>query len=95
MPLPSPHKGQSSKEFLKVCMSDPVMNKEFPDQSHRAAVCYQKLRSKSKAAAYIVTVGDDDYLYSKDEASTVSADSSYEIETNEPVSLPLKVKPAS
>jgi|10_taG_2_1085330.scaffolds.fasta_scaffold01603_3 hypothetical protein len=44
MPLPSPDGKQEKNSFLSGCMSDPTMNKEFPDSEQRAAVCYNKWR---------------------------------------------------
>ena len=39
MPLPSPKKDESRNDFNSRCMSDSVMNSEFPDQSQRFTVC--------------------------------------------------------
>lgn len=39
MPLPTPREGQSKDDFLKSCMGNPTMNKEFPDEKQRYAVC--------------------------------------------------------
>jgi hypothetical protein len=44
MPIPSPHDGESQKDFMSRCMSNEVMNEEFPDQKKRAAVCYSQFR---------------------------------------------------
>lgn len=48
-PIPSPHMGknpESRDSFMKRCMSDPVMNKEFKDQKQKAAVCFSSYRKK-------------------------------------------------
>lgn len=42
MPIPSKNKDESPKDFMSRCMGDPVMNKEYPDQSRRAAICTSK-----------------------------------------------------
>ena len=39
MPIPKPKKNQTHKAFMIECMGDPIMNKEFPNQSQRSAVC--------------------------------------------------------
>ena len=39
MPLPSPNKGESQKDFMSRCMGDDVMVKEYPDDKQRFAVC--------------------------------------------------------
>ena len=48
MPIPTPRKNESSDAFISRCMGDDVMNREYPDQKQRAAVCYSKLRRKRK-----------------------------------------------
>lgn len=48
MPLPSPNKGQSQDEFISMCMSNDVMQKEFPDQKQRSAVCFSQWRKNGK-----------------------------------------------
>ena len=50
MPIPTPNKKEkSSQEFVSRCMGDKVMNKEYPDQKQRAAICYsQYKRAKQK-----------------------------------------------
>lgn len=39
MPLPSPEKGQSEKNFISDCMSDTGMKEEFTNIKQRFAVC--------------------------------------------------------
>lgn len=48
MPIPSPRKGESQDKFISRCMGDSVMNKEFPEQKQRAAVCFSTWREKSQ-----------------------------------------------
>ena len=50
MPLPKPSKNEKQSEFVSKCMGDNMMNKEFPDQKHRAAVCYSQFKRKAKAS---------------------------------------------
>ena len=47
MPLPSPNKGETKKDFTNRCMGNDAMNSEFPDQGQRFKVC-QSLFNKSK-----------------------------------------------
>lgn len=39
MPQPKPKKGEKKKDFLDRCMSNKVMNDEYPDNDQRYAVC--------------------------------------------------------
>ena len=39
MPLVTPKKSEKQGEFVSRCMGDETMNKDFPDQKQRAAVC--------------------------------------------------------
>lgn len=48
MPIPSPSKGMSEKDFTSACMGHQIMLKEFPDQKQRYAVCMQKYRDRNK-----------------------------------------------
>ena len=49
MPLPKVHKNDNKKKFIDKCMSDNIMNKEFPDGKQRAAICDNKWqRSKGE-----------------------------------------------
>jgi len=45
-PIPSPRSEEPKKTFISRCMSDSVMNKEFPDIKQRNAVCYRQWRAK-------------------------------------------------
>jgi hypothetical protein len=47
MPIPSPSQGEDRKAFVSRCMESEVMNREFPENDQRAAVCYSQWR-KSK-----------------------------------------------
>lgn len=50
MPLPNPSPQEDRKDFVSRCMASPVMNKEYPDNKQRAAVCYAQFKKKSKAS---------------------------------------------
>lgn len=45
MPLPEPNKNESKKDFISRCMGNPTMNKEYPDNNQRYAICNQKSQS--------------------------------------------------
>lgn len=47
MPLPTPRQGESRDQFAARCMGDETMNKEYPDQEQRYAVCMTQWKSKS------------------------------------------------
>jgi hypothetical protein len=44
MPIPNPKKSEKEGDFVSRCMGDETMNKEFPDQKQRAAVCYSQFK---------------------------------------------------
>jgi len=46
MPIPTKHSGEKEQEFVSRCMGDPVMNKEYPDQKQRAAICYTQFKRR-------------------------------------------------
>jgi len=48
MPLPKPKKDEKEKDWIKRCMSNDAMKKEFSDNDQRLAVCYDKWRDKDK-----------------------------------------------
>ena len=39
MPMPRPEKDETKDEFIDRCMSDGVMNEEYPDKDQRYAIC--------------------------------------------------------
>lgn len=49
MPIPQPSASESENEFISRCMSDEGMQKEFPRQQQRLAVCYEQLRDESSS----------------------------------------------
>lgn len=48
MPLPTPKKGEKSKDFVGRFMGHEEANKAFPEQKQRAAVAYQTYRDAKK-----------------------------------------------
>lgn len=49
MPLPTKQQGEKRGDFIKRCMSDEAIRKEFPDGKQRAAVCYSQYDGKKKS----------------------------------------------
>jgi len=47
MPIPNPKKSEKEGDFVSRCMGDETMNKDFPDQKQRAAVCYSKFKKNN------------------------------------------------
>lgn len=39
MPIPKKRADESRKDFVKRCMDDDVMKKEYPESGQRLAVC--------------------------------------------------------
>jgi len=44
MPLPEPIQSENENEFIQRCMSDPTMNKEYPDLKQRSATCHSQFK---------------------------------------------------
>ena len=45
MPLPQKKQDESKQKFLSRCMSNPTMNKEYPEEKQRYAVCMNQAKS--------------------------------------------------
>lgn len=50
MPIPKPKKNEEKEEFINRCMSDEIMNDEYPDSKKRAGICYTAWKNKDKKA---------------------------------------------
>lgn len=48
MPLPKKNKKESREEFMKRCVADTNMRKEFSNIKQRIAVCISKSKEKEK-----------------------------------------------
>lgn len=46
MPLPKPKPGENRNDFIGRCVTDPVMQREFPQQDQRLVICYLQFRGK-------------------------------------------------
>jgi hypothetical protein len=42
MPIPNPNTDEGKDQFIARCMASDVMNREFPKNEQRAAVCFSK-----------------------------------------------------
>jgi hypothetical protein len=63
MPIPKPKKSEKQSEFVSRCMGNDTMNKEFPDQKQRAAVCYSQWGEKKAKANLIIGDGENEMLF--------------------------------
>jgi len=48
MPLPTPREKETKEDFIKRSMGDPVMLREYPDQSQRYAITLNLWKEKSR-----------------------------------------------
>jgi hypothetical protein len=62
MPIPSKRKNEKKSDFLSRCMGDETMNKEFPDQKQRYAVCNTKWAKKKEKASVTASVGEEEII---------------------------------
>jgi hypothetical protein len=46
MPIPKPEEHEQMAEFIDRCMSDEVMNEEYPKAEQRLAVCAKQWSKK-------------------------------------------------
>ena len=49
MPILKPNDGETKEEFINRCMADDTMQKEFPDESQRYAVCLAQWNERAAA----------------------------------------------
>lgn len=50
---------------MDSCLSDPTVNKEFPDTKQRYAVCVSRYEGAKKAAAFVIATAHDEFIYAK------------------------------
>lgn len=52
MPIPTPTKSEKDQnkknEFISRCAGDSLMNKEYPDQKRRLAICFSQWKEAKK-----------------------------------------------
>lgn len=51
MPIPKLDRGEAEKDFMSKCMTDNSMQKDFPNQNQRVAVCMSQLKRKKSEAS--------------------------------------------
>jgi hypothetical protein len=62
MPLPIPKKSEKQGDFISRCSGDEIMNKDFPDNKQRVAVCYSQWKEAKANAVASVGSGADQVL---------------------------------
>ena len=62
MPLPNPKKNEKQGNFISRCAGDETMNKDFPDNKQRVAVCYSQWKEAKAKAMASVGNGEDEIL---------------------------------
>ena len=60
MPLPTPKEGEAQQAFISRCMGSDAMQREFPDQKERSAVCYKQFRGKTANALKAISRTEDE-----------------------------------
>lgn len=63
MPIPQPNKDESKKDFVGRCMSNETMNKEYPENSQRYAICVNQTKASilEKVCEILSSNTDNDY----------------------------------
>ena len=60
IPIPKPAKGEEQDKFISRCMGDKVMNKDYPEQKQRAAICYGQWKSSKESSDFDEDNGQSD-----------------------------------
>jgi len=53
MPIPTPKKDESKKDFFERCMGDDIMVDDYPDEKQRYAICNSQWKEKKSALPFI------------------------------------------
>lgn len=63
MPLPKPKKKESRSEFVSRCAGNSTMNKDFPENKQRIAVCYSQWEKKKKETkGSVVSIDGEEFV---------------------------------
>jgi hypothetical protein len=62
MPLVKPKNKEKKSEFVSRCIGDTTINKDFPDQKQRIAVCYSQWEQAKKEASAHVEFENEEFL---------------------------------
>lgn len=68
MPIPKPDLRQSEQKFISDCMGDQSLNKDFPNQKQRYAVCKSTFDRAKKAKASEGDESDVNWLDMKNDS---------------------------
>lgn len=68
MPIPKPDLRKSEQNFISDCMGDKTLNKDFPNQKQRYAVCKSTFDRAKKAKASEGDQSDVNWLDMKDDS---------------------------
>ncbi len=63
MPIPTPSKREKRSDFISSCMSDEVMNKDYPDNKQRAAICYSQWERKKSKAGLVAETDNEETIF--------------------------------
>ena len=63
MPIPSPSGKETKSDFISRCMGDDVINKEFPKNTQRYAVCQTKWKDKKSKASIVISTSTDEIIF--------------------------------
>jgi hypothetical protein len=83
MPIPSPKGKEKQSDFVSRCMGDDTMNKEFPEQKQRAAVCYNKWKEAKASADVVLGSNDNEMLIFNQAAQKYNNKNDSEIKAEE------------
>jgi hypothetical protein len=67
MPIPKPDLRKTEQKFISDCMGDESLNKDFPNQKQRYAVCKSTFDRAKKAKASEGEDSDVNWLDMKDD----------------------------
>lgn len=68
MPIPKPNKDEKEKDYLSRCMGNPTMNKEYPENEQRMAVCgttWREAKGIKASVDDLFLIGQDKYYQIK------------------------------
>lgn len=68
MPIPKPDLRKTEQKFISDCMGDESLNKDFPNQKQRYAVCKTTFDRAKKSKASEGDDSDVNWLDMKDES---------------------------
>lgn len=85
MPIPTPRKDEKKESFLKRCMANDTMVKEYPKRDQRYAICQDSWDSKKASES------TDSYLAADDKVSYTKGMSKHTQEDNKRIAFPIQL----